>query len=231
MITNAFKLFGVNTTELNAFLSSYPIKTCVTVNGQDVLIKIDYLDASDTQTDKFLKDFISKYERYIYANEDVKLSEQLVKILTVRKIKIASAESFTGGAIASEITKISGASKVFYEGVVAYTNEAKNQRLGVKWATLDTFKAVSSQVAYEMCSGLLKTGDSNLAVSTTGIAGPLSDDSNFPVGLCYIGVGSKSKITVYKHDFKGNREEITRQGVEWALFHAVMALKSGDFDA
>ena len=67
----------------------------------------------------------------------------------------------------------------------------------------------------------------DLAISTTGIAGPTSDDSDFPVGLCYIGIGSKSKITVFKHKFKGNRQEVIKNGIDIALFHAIIALRSG----
>ena len=162
-------------------------------------------------------------------NQDQFLKEQLVKILAVRGAKISVAESFTGGGVASQITSVSGASKVFYEGIVAYSPDAKHERLGVSYEILDNFHPVSSQVASAMVQGLINSR-ADFGVSTTGIAGPNSDDSGYPVGLCYIGIGSASKTTVYKHKFLGSREEITRLGVETALFHAVMALRSGSFD-
>ena len=227
--SQVFKLYGVQTDELSCFLKENAVEFSLTINGSDVLLKIDYSALSTAQIDGFLKEFLSKFSKYIYAEADISLKEQLLKILTLRKAKISVAESFTGGRLSSVITSVSGASKVFYEGVVAYSPDAKHDRLGVSYQILDTFKPVSSQVASEMCKGLLEKG-CDFAISTTGIAGPTSDDSDFPVGLCYIGIGSKSKITVFKHKFKGTREDITNLGVTTALFHAVTALRSGDFD-
>ncbi len=226
---STFKLFGVEKSAVSAFLSENGLKHEVIGDEFDLLVKIDYGKTYELEIDRLQKEFLSRFEKYVYAESDITLSEQLVKILTLRGAKISVAESFTGGGVSSAITSVSGASKVFYEGVVAYSPDAKHDRLGVSFHTIDEFKPVSSQVASEMCKGLLERG-TDLAISTTGIAGPKSDDSDFPVGLCYIGVSSKSKITVYKHFLKGTRDVITRNGVLLALFHAVMALRSGSFD-
>ncbi|MBQ3235736.1 MAG: CinA family protein [Clostridia bacterium] len=224
-----FKLFGLDKSQLVTFLTENGVKHEIISNSNDILLKINYDGLSDTFIDRFQKEFLSKFSMYIYAETDISLENQLVKILTVRGAKLSVAESFTGGGLSSRITSVSGASKVFYEGIVAYSPDAKHDRLGVSYQILDTFKPVSSQVASEMCKGLLERG-CDIAISTTGIAGPKSDDSDFPVGLCYTGVSSKSKITVFKHKFKGTREDITKSGIEVALFHAIMALRSGSFD-
>ena len=226
---STFKLFGVEKPIVSAFLNENGLKFEIKDNGNDLLVKIDYASISDLTVDKVQKEFLQKFGKYVYAETDITLKEQLVKILTLRGAKLSVAESFTGGGLSSAITSVSGASKVFYEGVVAYSPESKHDRLGVSYQILDTFKPVSSQVASEMCKGLLERG-CDLAISTTGIAGPKSDDSDFPVGLCYIGISSKTKITVYKHFFKGTREEITSSGISVALFHAITALRSGKFD-
>ena len=225
-----FKLYGINGSELKSFLSDAKIPFSLNNAGNDYLLNVDFSKLSEVDADKKLKEFLNLYKNNIYAESDITLREQLVKILTVRKAKLSVAESFTGGGLSSVITSVSGASKVFYEGVVAYSPDAKHFRLDIPYEILDNFYPVSSQVASGMVKGLLSSGACDLAISTTGIAGPNSDESGYPVGLCYIGVGSPSKITVYKHKFSGTREEITKLGVETALFHAVMALRSGSFD-
>lgn len=225
-----FKLYGVNGNELKKFLKSEDIPFSLNSNGNDYLLDADFSKISEGVADKKLKEFLKKFQNHVYAESDITLQSQLVKILTVRKAKISVAESFTGGGLSSAITSVSGASKVFYEGVVAYSPHSKHDRLDVPYEILDNYHPVSSQVASGMVKGLLGSGNANLAISTTGIAGPNSDDSGFPVGLCFIGVGSPSKIIVYKHKFLGTREEITSLGIQTALFHAVMALRKGDFD-
>ena len=225
-----FKLYGINGSELKSFLSDAKIPFSLNNASNDYLLNVDFSKLSEVDADKKLKEFLNLYKNNIYAESDITLREQLVKILTVRKAKLSVAESFTGGGLSSVITSVSGASKVFYEGVVAYSPDAKHFRLDIPYEILDNFYPVSSQVASGMVKGLLSSGACDLAISTTGIAGPNSDESGYPVGLCYIGVGSPSKITVYKHKFSGTREEITKLGVETALFHAVMALRSGSFD-
>jgi nicotinamide-nucleotide amidase len=150
----------------------------------------------------------------------------LVDLLKEKGLTVSTAESFTGGNISAKITYVSGASAVFYEGIVAYSENAKIKRLGVLQKTLEEFKPVSYQVAYEMAQGLTKDGKADLGISTTGIAGPNSDESGFAVGLCFIGISYKGKTTVYKFTFNGNREEIVKKGVENALLLAINTINT-----
>ena len=162
----------------------------------------------------------------VYALNDVLLEEQLVTLLKLRNKKISVAESFTGGGLAKRITSVSGASAVYFEGVNAYDERSKMKRLGVSEYGLHTAGAVSDQTAYEMALGLLNTGDCDIAIATTGLAGPNSDRSMLPVGLCYIAVGTKEKVYVYRYKFDGNRTDITEKGINYALFMAYRHLKN-----
>lgn len=225
-----YKLFGTTKEELENFLSTKNVKNTIELKEDGILVKIFQGEYNANQFDDINKQFILTFNEYIYAEEDISLASQLVKILTVQRQKIAVAESFTGGNIAGAITAISGASQVFHEGIVAYSNSAKISRLKVKEQTIDNFKPVSAQVAYEMACGLIMNSPIDFAISTTGIAGPNSDDSKFPVGLCYIGIGTEKKINCYKYHFKGTRQEIVTQGVKTALFLAIKALRNSYFN-
>ncbi len=161
----------------------------------------------------------------VYALTDVPLEEQLINVLKLRRRTISVAESFTGGGIAKRLTSVPGASEVYFEGVNAYNENSKVKRLGVTEYTLKTLGAVSDQTAYEMAYGLLNTGDCDVAVATTGLAGPKSDRSMLPVGLCYIAVGTKERIRVYRYIFDGDRKEIAEKAINYALFFAYKQLK------
>ncbi len=162
----------------------------------------------------------------VYAMNDVSLEEQLLSLLKLRKKKLSVAESFTGGGIAKRITSVSGASEVYFEGINAYDERSKQKRLGVSELGLRTAGAVSEQTAYEMALGLLNTGDCDFAIATTGLAGPKSDRSFLPVGLCFIAAGTKEKVFVYRYKFDGNRKEIVEKAINYALFLACQQLKN-----
>lgn len=162
----------------------------------------------------------------VYALNDISLEEQLVTLLKLRNKKLSVAESFTGGGLARRITSVSGASAVYFEGINAYDELSKMKRLGVSEYNLRTAGAVSDQTAYEMALGLLNTGDCDIAIATTGLAGPKSDRSMLPVGLCFLAIGTKEKIYVYRYKFDGNRKDITEKGINYALFMAFKHLKN-----
>lgn len=168
---------------------------------------------------------VGELKEYIYAESDVSLSERLFDMLKLKNMRLSTAESFTGGGVVSEIIKNPGASNVVYEGIVAYDNLSKERRLGVKRADLVREGAVSSIVAYQMAVGLLGDDNTDVAIATTGIAGPMSDGSDKPVGLCYIAVGMKDGVDTYRFNFKGTREEITETAKNTALFLALKKLK------
>lgn len=125
-------------------------------------------------------------------------AQQAVALLKEKKLKITTAESCTGGLIAKMITDISGSSGVFDCGIVSYSNEIKMSVLGVKAETLSQHGAVSEQTVREMSEGALKVSGADISVAVSGIAGPLSDSTDKPVGLIFIAVNHSGEITVRK---------------------------------
>ncbi|MBE7078214.1 MAG: CinA family protein [Clostridiales bacterium] len=195
-------------------------------NYDEDIIKLVY----DSNTPKMLIDdllrlLVDGLGDCIYALEDVTLEKQLVTLLKVRGKKLSVAESFTGGGIARRIVSVPGASEVYFEGLNTYDERAKMKRLGVSSYTLGSVGAVSDKTAYEMALGLLNTGDCDVAVATTGLAGPKGDKFGHPVGFCCIAVGTKEKICVYQYKFDGDRKEITEKAINYALFLAYKHLK------
>ena len=149
--------------------------------------------------------------------EEPLLEEQIVGLLQEKKLTLATAESCTGGMLASRIIDVPGVSEVFKAGFVTYANEAKQNLLGVKEDTLAQFGAVSEQTAREMVLGAIKAAKADMAVATTGIAGPGGGTKEKPVGLVYIACGSADDIIVERCLFGGSRKEIRQASVEHAL--------------
>ena len=130
---------------------------------------------------------------------------KLVKKLTKKKLKISFAESCTGGMLASTITSISGASKVFNLGLITYSNEAKIKNLKINKNIIKKFGAVSAECCKAMVVNLSKISKANINVSITGIAGPSGGTKKKPVGLVYIGIKRGNKIIIIKNIFKSKR--------------------------
>lgn len=149
--------------------------------------------------------------------EEPLLEEQIVGLLQEKKVTLATAESCTGGMLASRIIDVPGVSEVFKAGFVTYANEAKQNLIGVKEDTLAQFGAVSEQTAREMVLGAIKAAKADMAVATTGIAGPGGGTKEKPVGLVYIACGSADDIIVERCLFSGSRKEIRQASVEHAL--------------
>ena len=125
-----------------------------------------------------------------------KMLENLTKILIDKNFTISTAESCTGGLLSSYLTDISGSSAFVKLNFVTYSNEAKHEILGVSEKTLETFGAVSEQCANEMAEGLMKRTNCDIALCTTGIAGPTGGTKDKPVGLCYISCRFKGKTYI-----------------------------------
>ena len=144
--------------------------------------------------------------------------KKLVEILTKKKLNIAFAESCTGGMLASEITSISGASKVFGMGLVTYSNQAKIDILKVKRNIIKKYGAVSIECCEAMVKNLAKISKAQINISITGIAGPNGGTKLKPVGLVYIGVKKNNKIFISKNVFKEkNRKAIQKATIAKTL--------------
>ena len=149
--------------------------------------------------------------------EDVTLEAAIVKLLEERKMTVTTAESCTGGLLAGRITNVPGASNVYQEGYVTYSNDAKERLLGVKRETLRQYGAVSPQTAEEMARGVAKAAGADAALSVTGIAGPGGGTPEKPVGLVYVGCFVKGHVRVEEFRFTGNRDKNREFAVARAL--------------
>ena len=185
----------------------------------DLRLEILYNDDSPKMAvDEAVRLAAESLNDYTYAVDDTPLNRRIYEMLKLRGMKLSVAESFTGGGVAKKLIEVPGVSEVLFESIVAYDNGSKMRRLGVQQSTLARCGAVSDDTAYEMAAGLIATGNCSVSLATTGIAGPASDNTNKPVGLCYIAVGTRETVFVYKYIFKGGREDITRRAINQALF-------------
>tara|TARA_B100000029_G_scaffold218218_1_gene216024 strand:+ start:393 stop:866 length:474 start_codon:yes stop_codon:yes gene_type:complete len=144
-----------------------------------------------------------------------KISQQIVRLLKKKKLKISLAESCTGGMLSSNITSISGASKVFNLGLVAYSNETKIKVLKISKKIIKKYGAVSKEVCLMMANNISKIAKTDVSASITGIAGPGGGYKKKPVGLVYIGIKNKQKTFFKKYLFKNrNRKYIQYKAVK-----------------
>ena len=152
--------------------------------------------------------------------------KSLIKILIKKKLKISFAESCTGGLLASSITSISGASKVFNLGLVTYSNQAKIKVLKVNKNIIKKFGAVSHECCLAMVKNLSKISKANINISITGIAGPKGGTKKKPVGLVYIGIKKGNKISINKFLFKTKKRSLIQKStVKKALNLVLRAAK------
>jgi len=150
--------------------------------------------------------------------ETLELAEQVLAQCRARGLRLATAESCTGGLVAAALTHIAGSSDVFERGFVTYSNEAKTELLGVPAALIAEHGAVSEPVARAMAEGALRGSHADMAVSVTGIAGPGGGSGEKPVGLVWFGFAVRGKDCIARSSiFPGDRATIRAQSVSFAL--------------
>ncbi len=172
------------------------------VNDGEVRVRVTARAENRECAEKLIAPVVEKIKDiigdFVYGVNAVSLENAVVKTFSERGLTLASAESCTGGLISKRITDIPGSSAMFGYGVCTYANEAKEKILGVKHETLEKYGAVSEATAREMAEGLLRLSGADVAVCTTGLAGPGGGSDEKPVGLVYLAVGTKDGITVKK---------------------------------
>ena len=175
------------------------------------------------ENERIVGTIASRIKKFIFAQDDVLLEEVVGKLLSERNMVLATAESCTGGQIANRITNISGSSAYFSQSYVVYNNQAKIQTLGVKPETLEVYGAVSEEVALEMLEGCLNASGSDIAVATTGIAGPTGGTETKPVGMVCIAAGTsekfgrirRAKTFIFSQDRLRNKELFTQAALNF----------------
>jgi nicotinamide-nucleotide amidase len=160
---------------------------------------------------------ISLAAEYVYGFDDDTLEKIVGELLRRHNLTIAVAESCTGGLIGHRLTEIPGSSDYFDQAIVAYSNRAKIELLGVKPETLETFGAVSEQTTQEMAEGIRKTSTCDIGAATTGIAGPTGGTPQKPVGLVYIAIADKFDTITKQLNLYGERSRIKIQASQALL--------------
>ena len=199
------------------------------VNNGEVRIRVTARAESEVEAKNLIAPIVERIKEiigeYVYGVDAVSLENAVVKTFADKHMTLASAESCTGGLISKRVTDIPGSSEMFGYGVCTYANEAKEKLLGVRHSTLEKYGAVSKETAYEMAEGLLELAGADVAVCTTGLAGPGGGSEEKPVGLCYLAVGTRDGITVKKlllgRGRADDRENIRLLASSNALFEAL----------
>lgn len=158
-----------------------------------------------------------RFGQSLYAVGETSIEEVVAKMLVENNLKIAVAESCTGGMVSASLINYPGISSVFMEGCVTYSNEAKMKSLGVKKETLDVYGAVSDKCAKEMASGVAARYNTNVGIATTGIAGPGGGTDEKPVGLVYFGIYINGKVISKKYVFNGDRQGVRERATRTIL--------------
>lgn len=190
------------------------------VKDYGIIIRLQSKSSSGSIVDEIAGKIYSRIGDNIFGEGDERLETLIVKKLLENNETISLAESCTGGAVTSRLIDVSGVSKVLTEGIVCYSNESKMKRLGVKKETLEKYGAVSAETAREMLEGQ----GADIAIATTGIAGPDGGSEDKPVGTVYIGIRIKDEVHIKKYNFKGTRERIRRSTVMNTLFRLLKIL-------
>lgn len=226
--TITFKTFGLLEDNIRDLLAEFyknkdGIKISTIHDELDVDIIIKAKETNE-KLEEYSSAIIKKLSKFIYAEENISIYNVAYKLLSMTNKTLAIAESITGGNIASSLIKNNkGASKVISKGLVVYSDEAKHDLLGVNEVILKEKTAVSSQVAYEMVQGLAKVSSSDLLLATTGYA------DGEKAGECFIAIGDRESIHVYKNVFSGSRETVIENVTKAALFYLIKKIRSNDF--
>lgn len=193
------------------------------VKDYGTLIRLQTSSENKKNVEKIVKKLYNRISEFIIGEDNDRIENTIYECLNLGKkpLTISTAESCTGGMIASKLIEVSGISENFIESIVSYSNEAKIKRLKVKKETLEKYGAVSEEVAREMLAGL-KT---DVAISTTGIAGPGGGTKEKPVGLVYIGIRVKDEVKIFRRELKGDRNKIRQRAMMHALYNLLKILK------
>lgn len=206
IISHNIRTFGIGESAMSEIVtdlldSANPTVAPYAKEGE-ALLRVTAMADSEDDAERLcipvIEEIKARLSDYIYGIDCNSIEEAVVPMLIENNLKLATAESCTGGLVGKRITNVSGASQVFECGIIAYANEIKHRVLGVSEDSLRQYGAVSAEVAKQMAKGALEVSGADIAVSVTGIAGPLSDGTSKPVGLSYIALADKDNVWVKK---------------------------------
>ncbi|MCR1898090.1 competence/damage-inducible protein A [Irregularibacter muris] len=221
-----YRIIGVGESTLESELMDIIDKqynpTIATYAGNhEVLLRLTANADSQEQASQILQPFediiMKRMGENIYGGKNDLLETIVGKLLLAKNRSFSIAESCTGGLVASKLTKIPDISKVFHSGVVCYSNDAKENIIGVSPETIEKYGAVSAETAKELCQKLFLHTKTDIVMAITGIAGPGGSTETKPVGLVYIGMLYKGDILVKELRLRGDREDIQERAAKLAL--------------
>jgi len=196
-------------------------QTTILFNRSEIEIHLTAQCRTEPEADALIEEVAAKIVEAlgapVFATNGETMEEIIGKLLTENGKTLSLAESCTGGLIAQRLTEISGSSKYFIEGVVAYANEAKIRSLNVPAELIETRGAVSAEVAEAMAKGMRERAKTDYAVSLTGIAGPTGGSEEKPVGLVFIGYSDENETRSFKTILPGDRELVRWRASQAAL--------------
>ena len=173
-----------------------------------VTAKCSEIDEGKALAEPVIEEICSIIGEAVYSTDDEGLNEVCARMLIEKRLKLAVAESCTGGMLSSSLISVPGSSRWFIEGAVTYSNDSKLRRLGVKPESVAQFGAVSRVVAAQMAEGARLSSGADIGISTTGIAGPSGGSDNKPVGLAYVAIADIDGTYVRELRLNGSREHI-----------------------
>lgn len=176
----------------------------VTSKSEDIMECMERIQKTTSQ-------IVERLEPYVIGFGQTSLLDETIQLLKEKFLKVAVAESCTGGMIANELIAPAGASMYFDRGIISYSNEAKHDLLNVDWDILENFGAVSAETCQAMLEGVENCSDSDLQLAVTGIAGPTGGTMEKPVGLVYIGVKCNDQQEIKEFHFTGDRDAIRKR--------------------
>ena len=226
LVSKTLRFYGIGESSLeNAIIDIINEQSNPTIapyaKDTEVTLRITAKAISEEVAMDLINPVIDKIEdrvgQYIYSQGESTLEDTVAEMLVNKNLTISVAESCTGGMVSSNLINYPGISSVFMEGCITYSNEAKMKSLGVKKETLDKFGAVSEETAREMAEGIARRYNTNIGISTTGIAGPEGGTKEKPVGLVYFGIYINGKIIVKRYIFNGSRQQVRLRATKTIL--------------
>lgn len=222
-----YKIYGRSETEIKEILvdilnKNGNISIYTRTHANEVHVLAELVEQDEETAKNTLKPVAKEIKKalgtMVYSTkENETMEEAVVRLLNKYELTVTTAESCTGGMIASKIVNVPGASEVFNEGFITYSNKAKRKHLDVSKNTLKKYGAVSEQTVKEMALGGVFAADSDACIAVSGIAGPDGGTDEKPVGLVYIGCCIKDNVTVKECHFQGTRYEVREQAANAAL--------------
>lgn len=217
---------------LNHFEASLPdfVKITIDTSSLETKVTLTGVDSGVEllrfQMNKYQQQISSLFSEEVVTNDDRSIPQVLGDLLQERELTVSSAESCTGGNIASRITEIPGSSNYFLGSVVSYSNDVKADVLDVPRRDISMYGAVSREVAQSMVAGVAKLMRSDCAIATTGIAGPDGGTKYKPVGTVWISVKMNNQIVTECVRFKGNRNEVIKSATNHGMVMLINLLRN-----